>query len=391
LMRLVAGREFLEIFPKTPPPGKKWTETEWELDVKGRRDPTWRCAGRGGSITGGRADYIIADDVVTLESCSTPGERNRTWEWWSKTLMQMLIPGGTLLIIGTPYNEDDLYARLQNAGMKAMVYPAEDEEGKILWPGRFSREELDARKVAPLGTPASYASQYLCNPTPKEGAMIRRDWLRYYEKLPEVFDVMIASWDMAFKGSDGGDGRSWVVGQVWGRRGARIYLVDQVRGRWDFPQTLGEVRALARKWPMAVAKIVEDAANGPAVVAALNADLRDGVGGLVLVRPEGGKESRVAAISGLIQAGNVYFPRHAPWLEDLIRECLAFPNSAYSDQVDSMSQGLLHFIHTGVWTGEYGEPEKEEEEEFQGAVERLRRLTERPESRKPSSGWSETA
>ena len=412
MQELMVNPTYRRVFPDLPRPGKKWTESEWQLSIPGRRDPTWRCAGRGGALTGGRADIIIADDASTLETCRTPGERDRTWEWFTKTLMPMLVPGGRLFVLGTPYNEDDLYQRLRSGGlggsgrgMAPMVYPAEDAEGKILWPARFPREELDKRRSPPLGTPSSYASQYLCNPVPEEGAMLKREWWRYYDELPDTFDVMIASWDMAFKGADGHDGRSWVVGQVWGRRGIRYYLVDQVRGRWDFVETLDQVRWLSRRWPQVITKVVEAAANGFAVVSALTADERNGVGGLYLRDPKGKhgkdtKESRASAMSPFLRAGNVYVPRSSPWIDGFMHECLAFPNSAFTDQVDAMTQSFGHFMESGDWLPAEDEnpdlaykeaQEAQEQEDFDQAIERMKKLSQQYQRREPSSGWTKTA
>jgi len=64
--------------------------------------------------------------------------------------------------------------------------------------------------------------------------------------------------------------------------------------------------------------------------------------------PIGGGSARVAraaAVSPLIEAGNVYLPHpdYAPWIGDFIEECAAFPNGAHDDQVDAMTQALLRW------------------------------------------------
>jgi predicted phage terminase large subunit-like protein len=63
------------------------------------------------------------------------------------------------------------------------------------------------------------------------------------------------------------------------------------------------------------------------------------------VNPEGGKVARAAAVSPLIEAGNVYLPhpQFMPWVNDFIEECAAFPNGAHDDQVDAMTQALLRW------------------------------------------------
>jgi len=109
----------------------------------------------------------------------------------------------------------------------------------------------------------------------------------------------------------------------------------------DCPATVRAVRELTQKWPGTIAKLIEDKANGRAVVQMLAREIP----GLLPVNPQGGKIARAAAVSPLIEAGNVYLPHplFAPWVNDFIEECVAFPNGAHDDQVDAMTQALLRF------------------------------------------------
>lgn len=153
--------------------------------------------------------------------------------------------------------------------------------------------------------------------------------------VPAEFDTMIQSWDMAFKDKDSSD---YVVGQVWGAKGADRFLLDQVRARMDMPATKEAVGTLSKRWPEAAAKLVEDKANGPAVIQ----ELRHDVDGLIEVTPEGGKIARAHAVSPQVEAGNIYLPHPAcaPWIAAFVEETAAFPNGRYDDQVDAMTQAL---------------------------------------------------
>jgi predicted phage terminase large subunit-like protein len=144
--------------------------------------------------------------------------------------------------------------------------------------------------------------------------------------------------DCAFKDLETSD---YKVGQVWGRTGANFILIDQIRGRMDFPTTVKSVRELTRKWPQTWAKFIEAKANGSTVIQTLAHEIV----GIVPVNPEGGKIARAAAASPLIEAGNVYLPHPQiyPWVNDLIEECAAFPNGAHDDQFDAMTQALLRW------------------------------------------------
>jgi predicted phage terminase large subunit-like protein len=151
-------------------------------------------------------------------------------------------------------------------------------------------------------------------------------------------EEMVQSWDCSFKDLETSD---FVVGQIRGRRGADFFLLDQIRGRMDCPTTVRAVRKLSAEWPHSVAKLIEDKANGSAVVQILAHE----IAGIIPVTPEGGKVARAAAVSPLIEAGNVYLPHPqiAPWVNDFVEECAAFPNGRHDDQVDAMTQVLLRW------------------------------------------------
>lgn len=191
---------------------------------------------------------------------------------------------------------------------------------------------------------------YQGRPSPPEGGLLKRDWWRYFDAPQWVerdngvcwaigFDELLISWDMAFKNLNSSD---YVCGQVWGRRGVQAYLLDQVHGRMSFVDTCLAVRTLAARWPQAAAKLIEDKANGTAV---LNA-LRLVVGGMIGVEPDGSKESRAAAVSPFVEARNVWLPAPeiAPWIGDFVEECASFPNAAHDDRVDAMTQALNRLL-----------------------------------------------
>lgn len=107
----------------------------------------------------------------------------------------------------------------------------------------------------------------------------------------------------------------------------------------DCPATVRAVRQLSAKWSGTIAKLIEDKANGSAVIQMVSREIP----GILPVNPEGGKVARAAGVSPLIEAGNIYLPHplYAPWVNEFIEECAAFPNGAHDDQVDAMSQALL--------------------------------------------------
>lgn len=160
------------------------------------------------------------------------------------------------------------------------------------------------------------------------------------DDLPQTFDAVIQSWDATFKDLKTSD---YVVGQVHARLKTSRYLLDQVRGRMDMPRTVQALRAMSAKHPNSGAKLVEDKANGPAVIQMLRLEIP----GLIAVNPEGGKMSRAAAVSHEVEGGNWYLPHPAitPRVQDFVEECASFPNGAHDDQVDAWSQAG-NYVHS---------------------------------------------
>lgn len=323
----------------------KSSMTDW--DIKGHRGGMI-SVGIGGSITGQGADLLLIDDPIkNREEANSEVYRQKVWDEWQNTLYTRLHPGGAVIIILTRWHEDDLAGRLLNpeygivedwdiVSLPALAEandPMGREPGEALWPERYGIEALEGIKNT-VGS-HTWTALYQQHPTPLEGGMIKRGWWKYYKELPGKFDEVIQSWDMAFKDTAKSD---FVVGQVWGRIGAEKYLLDQVRARMDFPTTVQAVKNLSAKWPQSLYRLVEDKANGTAVIATLNREL----GGMVAENPEGSKEARMAAISASIEAGNVYIPDPsiAPWINDFIEELSAFPNGRHDDQADCLSQAL---------------------------------------------------
>jgi predicted phage terminase large subunit-like protein len=130
------------------------------------------------------------------------------------------------------------------------------------------------------------------------------------------------------------------VMQVWARIEADHYLIDQVRGRWDYPSTKSQLERLYRRWPRVTRILVEDKANGPAIVS----DLGRSIAGMIPVQPLGSKESRAQAVAAIPESGHVFLPNPMmrPWVEDFVEELADFPDGVADDQVDAFSQYLMH-------------------------------------------------
>lgn len=313
-------------------------------------------AGAGGAITGKGAHCLIIDDPIkNSEEASSEIIREGLWNWFQTTAFTRIEPGGFVVLVATRWHEDDLLGRLERAGRtedglqwKILKYPALAEENdplgrqldEPLWPERYSRAALDTIRKGL--SPYNWSALYQQRPTPEEGGGVKRRWWKHYKVPPAEFDVIIQSWDLAFKDLKASD---FTVGQVWGRKGAEFYLLDQIRDRMNSVDVIAAIRAFTARHPKALGKLIEDKANGPAVIALLQKQ----VPGMIPVKVKASKDARLEGVLPLIHAGNVYLPdpEGLPWVWEFIEECAAFPNGTNDDQLDAMVHALTYLQPQG--------------------------------------------
>lgn len=316
---------------------------EWELY---RHRGKMLSRGVDTGITGNPCDLMIIDDPIksSLEADSET-YRRRMADLWETACKTRLSAGAKVIVILTRWHEDDLAGYLlrscDHAELLRLPCEAEEDDplgrpvGAALCPelGKGDAWLKDFKKsfTSAQGSRAWHAL-FQGRPTSAEGNLIRREWWRYYDTAPAAAQTVM-SVDCSFKGDAGSD---FVAAQIWAKSGPNAYLLDAVKRRMDFPETLREIKRLAQLWPQARPIYIEDKANGPAVIAVL----RKEVPGIVPVQPEGGKLARANAVSGMIEAGNVYLPRHAAYTGDFVESFSAFPFGTHDDDVDACTQAL---------------------------------------------------
>lgn len=358
-----------------------------KLRVDGKAAGRWLLApphrggmyavGIGGSLTGRPLDVLCIDDPVKdARGADSSTQSEFAWMWWQSVARPRLAPGAPVILILTRWSELDLAGRLvakqredEKAGLgsfdrwkvinipaqadhdpaRGQVDPLGREPGEFMLSAR-GRSEADWLATKASVTPRFWSAVYQQRPTPDAGDVLKRQWWRRYSSpiwsgQPDgsmrvlECDEVLQSWDMAFKDTKSSD---YVVGQVWARRGAETFLVDQVRNRLNFTDTVAAVRLMTAKWPQARVKLVEDKANGTAVIDSL----RKEIGGIIPVTPKESKEARASAVAPFVEAGNVALPTADIALfpaDELIEEATVFPNGQHDDQVDALSQALGRF------------------------------------------------
>lgn len=334
---------------------KKSNAKEFRID---KHQGVMISAGYGSGLTGNPADLIVIDDPVKNRiEADSETDRNKKWADYVDSIESRISAGGKIILIMTRWHEDDLAGRLmeQRADRVTVLnLPCEAEENDLL--GRKVGEALcpeigkdnvwleDFKKdhMTEEGT-RSWNALYQGRPTAREGNMLKREWWQFYnysdyEEGELVFDRITISVDAAFKDKNKND---YVAIQTWGKKGNRCYLLNSINEHLDFPATLRAIRRERVKYPSVGAILIEDKANGSAIIQSL----RDEVMGIIPVEPKGGKEARVSAISGLVEAGNVYLPRDKNFTWAFIDQCAEFPNGKHDDMVDCMSQCLARIMH----------------------------------------------
>ena len=317
-----------------------------------------------GGITGEHADVQVVDDPIKpFEVTRSMSVAARALEdvisWWDETMSTRLVDvmNSVRIIIMQRLHCNDLAGYvLKDAGYEHLMLPMHyepdrhcttsigfsdprTEPGELLFPARFPEEAVD-RQRKEMGTRAARA-QHEQDPQDAEGQIIKKEWVRYWQKIPSLdeFLMIIQSWDCTFADSDNTD---FVAGHIWGyTKDHRKLLLDRFHKRANIVDTIAAVKALSIRWPRSHVKLVEQKANGQAV-----ADLLEGVlTGIKLVNPEGGKMARLHAVEPVWERGEVYLPDpkiHA-WSAEVETEILGFPARTHDDDVDAMTQALIYF------------------------------------------------
>ena len=332
----------------------KSANDDFELDGrKGRMITRGIMAG----VTGNPAHLLIIDDPVrTREEAYSAVTREKIWQEWMSSAKTRLAGGAKVILIMTRWHEDDLAGQIlkteKNAVHINIPCEAEDNDvlgrkkGEGLFPeigkGTAWKDQMKASYIAGEGLDA-WNAMYQGRPSVQGGNIFKRDWFKFYTDLPTMYQTII-SVDAAFKDTKTSD---FVAIGVWGKSGANVYLLDLINERMDFVRTLEVIRLMKKKYAEANMVLIEDKANGSAIISTLRQEIM----GIVPVEPLGNKESRAYAIQPFVMAGNVWLLKNAPWVEDYLDQMIRFPKSSKDDMVDMTTQALVRlkdFVAEGV-------------------------------------------
>lgn len=364
--KVMGSNWYAAVFPETAASITRDTEADFGTRQGGFRFST----ALGGTVTGIGADLIIIDDLMKAQDARLPETRQRARDFIDQTLLTRLDEKGTgaIIAIQQRLHEDDVCAHLMGkSDYRHLNLPAiatRDEIisltrgrsharriGDLLNPERESQEVLD-RLRDEMG-PRAFEAQYQQNPVPTEGDYIRWEKVQFYDEAPprERLEKVVLSWDTASSSDPRAD---YTVGTVWGHNGSSWLLLDVIRLRLTYPDLVARVRTERLRW-QADKILVEKASVGHGLFADLKRDMRGHsderhrVSGCapIAITPDGPKGERFFTSVERLYSGFAKFPRAAPWLDDLKKELMAFPDGRHDDQVDSISQFLNWAVGRG--------------------------------------------
>ena len=313
----------------------------------------------GGVLTGRGADFIIIDDPLKPDEALSETQRKTVNDWYDHTLFSRLNDKrtGCIIVIMQRLHEDDLVGHLlKNGDWKMLSFPAiaeEDERHVLRTLGGGSKTVIRRAGEAlhpdrePLETLAelrqtvgeyNFAAQYQQAPAPLGGGLVKLEWFKRCARKdrPEKFELIFDSWDTANKPSELSD---YSVCTTWGLFQKRLYLIDLVRKRLEYPELKRLVRFHADQFD-AETVLIEDKASGTQLIQELN---RDGFYNVVGYSSPMDKVMRLHSVTSMIESGFVYLPEEEHWLADYLHELAVFNKGRYDDQVDSTSQALDWF------------------------------------------------
>ncbi len=151
------------------PQGKPWAKSYFEFSNGSRM----MAKSVGGATRGFHPDVVVCDDILWG---TTATELAKTADWFYGVLLPVLHHSSKLMMVGTPFSYNDLYAELeQKETFRVETYPAINEEGVALWPERWDMDSLEQRRMS---MPAiQFTREYLCEPIHDVASMFPMDIL----------------------------------------------------------------------------------------------------------------------------------------------------------------------------------------------------------------------
>ncbi len=228
------------------------------------KEPTVTGWGVETSKTGQHYDLIIHDDLVERENIGT-GEQIQKIILRYKDSLDLLEPGGQMIVIGTRWTDGDLYSWIMDkennviGSYETMKRKALKWEGSLetalqtgenvqeyLWEAKFNKGELWTRYQEK--GPYEFSCQYLNDPVPADDATFKKEWFQYYEptdirgKLFHTYTTV----DPAISLAKEADNTAIVTTSI--DQYGNIFIREVIRAKLKPSQIINELFRVAERW-----------------------------------------------------------------------------------------------------------------------------------------------
>lgn len=355
IRNLIDSDVYQRIFPGTKVSKDKSAADDWTTTAGGK----YFAIGIGANVAGHGAHLLIADDLVSEQALVANPDTvfENAWQYMQVGPLQRLMPGGRIVMIGTRWGKKDPIGRaLQWAESNPtspqwheVRFPAILPSGLSLWPEQWPIEQLEAKKASMF--PQFWAAQYMQEPTSEEGAVIKREWWRPWERdeAPQC-EYIIMSLDAAAEMHNRADFTALLTWGVFvdddltnGR--PNLILLNAINERVEFPDLKDMAIEEYREWSPD-AFIVEKKSSGVPLFQELR-QLGIPVSEFTPHRGTGDKYARINAVADIFRSGMVWYPAGRRWAQEVVDQVAEFPNGEHDDMVDCTSMAVSRFRSGG--------------------------------------------
>lgn len=354
---LIASEVYGTVFPNVSLAADSKAAGRWNTNVGGE----YYALGVGAAMAGRGGDLVVIDDPHSEQEAKSgnPEIFDSAYEWYQSGPRQRLQPGGAIVVLMTRWNKRDLTGRIVEQSMRSpdgdewevVQLPAIMPSGQPLWPDFWKLEELMAVKAS-IDT-RYWQAQYMQNPISDEGAIVKREWWRPWEKEhPPGCEYIIGCIDAAAETNNRADHTSLTVWGVFykddeatGESQANIILLESIRERIEYVELKDLAYKQWKEWEMDCLIVEKKSSGTPLYQEMRRAGIP--VSEFTPHRGTGDKNARLNSVADIVRSGLVWYPAGRRWAEELVDEVAGFPSYGSDDRVDTTIMALMRFRNGG--------------------------------------------
>jgi predicted phage terminase large subunit-like protein len=341
---VINSPRFKELYPEIILKDDQNNKGSYDNTLKGNRTAT----SVGSAIIGQHFHLILIDDAIT--ATATDIDIKTANEWMDVSLSTRKINKDltpTILVMQRIHESDASANMLKRDNVKHICLPAEltkdctPEYTKYYTDGlldtvRLSRKILNQTKLE-LGS-KGYSGQYLQNPVPSEGGILKKEWFRINNYKPE--DLKNVKWDMFVDSAYTDKTKNDPTGIVIAGEFENNLIVKYAGQYWlEFPELLTKLRELRVKYGTN-RLFIEPKATGKSIVQTLK---KEGINAIELDSTQDSKLTRVNAVSPTIEAKRIILIQDS-WNTLFIDECSSFPLASHDDMLDALCHAITKLL-----------------------------------------------